>query len=162
MEGLKVKVPKEVVAAYIKSTGFEMGLVRPGQVSYEYGYQVALAQFQTRYPKLKIEEDPFKILPEDSIDIVVCPSWVDPPESGAIGAVFTAVSIGELIIGGVADCMSCGMCRTIVCIIPSSAWTWWVRPRKALAVIAGGPRFIVRGGNPELLNSLQLQFGVPT
>ncbi|RRT60537.1 hypothetical protein B296_00032828 [Ensete ventricosum] len=67
MEGLKVKVPKVVVAAYMKSTGFEMGLVRTGQVSYEYEYQVALAQFRTQYPELKIEEDPFKILPEDSI-----------------------------------------------------------------------------------------------
>ncbi|RRT53405.1 hypothetical protein B296_00049877 [Ensete ventricosum] len=44
-ETLKADLPKEAVANYKKSIGFEMGLVRMGQVSHEDGYRVALAQF---------------------------------------------------------------------------------------------------------------------
>ncbi|RRT58752.1 hypothetical protein B296_00006736 [Ensete ventricosum] len=66
MEGLKVELPKEVLTEYKKSVSFEMGLVRIAQVSYEYGYQVALAHFQARYLELKVEKDPFKVLPEYS------------------------------------------------------------------------------------------------
>ncbi|RWW60610.1 hypothetical protein BHE74_00032418 [Ensete ventricosum] len=109
------------------------------------GFQVPL---MTDLPPCNLEaplEARWSTLKQGTRDIIVCPSWVDPPESGEIGAVFAAVSIGELIIGGVADCMSCGMCRTIACIIPSSAWTWWVRPRKALAVIAAHPCRSERG-----------------
>ncbi|RWV81901.1 hypothetical protein BHE74_00032808 [Ensete ventricosum] len=32
MEGLRVELPKEVITAYKKSTDFEMGLARTGQV----------------------------------------------------------------------------------------------------------------------------------
>ncbi|RRT38818.1 hypothetical protein B296_00053996 [Ensete ventricosum] len=67
-DALNVDLPKKVVADYKKLVGFEMGLVWMGQVSYEYGYQIALAGFWARYPKLEVEEDPFKILPEDSIE----------------------------------------------------------------------------------------------
>ncbi|RRT67566.1 hypothetical protein B296_00016293 [Ensete ventricosum] len=61
-----VDLPKQAIEDYKKSLGFEMGLVWMGQVSFEYGYRVALARFQARYPDLEIEEDAFKILPEDS------------------------------------------------------------------------------------------------
>ncbi|RWW05857.1 hypothetical protein GW17_00030853 [Ensete ventricosum] len=49
-EALKVDLPKKVVADYKKTTGFEMGLVWTGQARVE----------------LEVEEDTFKILPEDS------------------------------------------------------------------------------------------------
>ncbi|RWW74542.1 hypothetical protein BHE74_00017516 [Ensete ventricosum] len=48
MEGLRVKLPKEAIPEYKKSVSFEMGLVQTGQVSYEYGYRVALARFRAR------------------------------------------------------------------------------------------------------------------
>ncbi|RWW61950.1 hypothetical protein BHE74_00030958 [Ensete ventricosum] len=44
MEKLKVELPAEAIAEYKKSTSFKMGLVRTGQVLYEYGYRVALAR----------------------------------------------------------------------------------------------------------------------
>ncbi|RWW57627.1 hypothetical protein BHE74_00035568 [Ensete ventricosum] len=66
MEGLRVELPKEAIAKYKKSAGFEMGLVQMSHVSYEYGYWVVVARFRARYPDLKIEVDPFKLLPEDS------------------------------------------------------------------------------------------------
>ncbi|RWW76658.1 hypothetical protein BHE74_00015236 [Ensete ventricosum] len=52
-------------AQSLKSPRFETGLVRMGRVSFEYGYQLALAWFHARYPDLEMEEDPFKLLPED-------------------------------------------------------------------------------------------------
>ncbi|RWV90841.1 hypothetical protein GW17_00046920 [Ensete ventricosum] len=65
-EALNVDLSKKTVADYKQSTGFKMGLVRTGQVSYKYGYRVALARFQAQYPELEVEEDPFKNLLEDS------------------------------------------------------------------------------------------------
>ncbi|RRT73824.1 hypothetical protein B296_00032085 [Ensete ventricosum] len=65
MEKLRVELPEEAIVKYRKSAGFKMGLVRTGQVSYEYDYQVALARFKARYPNLEIKEDPFVLLPED-------------------------------------------------------------------------------------------------
>ncbi|RWV97558.1 hypothetical protein GW17_00039646 [Ensete ventricosum] len=65
-EALKVDLSKEAMVDYKKSARFEMGLVRTGQVSYEYGYRVALARFWAWYLELEVEEDPFKNLPEDS------------------------------------------------------------------------------------------------
>ncbi|RWW39821.1 hypothetical protein BHE74_00054806 [Ensete ventricosum] len=38
---------------YKQSVGFGWGLRRMGQVSYEYGYLVALARFQARYPEVR-------------------------------------------------------------------------------------------------------------
>ncbi|RWV78962.1 hypothetical protein GW17_00059977 [Ensete ventricosum] len=65
LEKLRAELPTEAIADYKKSVDFEMGLVRTGQVSYEYGYWVALTQFKARYLDLEIEEDPFMLLPED-------------------------------------------------------------------------------------------------
>ncbi|RRT84285.1 hypothetical protein B296_00000155 [Ensete ventricosum] len=49
-----------------ESPRFEMGLVRMGRVSLEYGYQLALTRLQARHPGVEIELDPFVILPEDA------------------------------------------------------------------------------------------------
>lgn len=60
-----LKKDKKAIAEYKESRGFQLGLQRTGQVTYEYGYRVALARFRARYPDLEIEEDPFVNLPED-------------------------------------------------------------------------------------------------
>lgn len=44
------KIVREAIAEYKKSLGFELGLVRSGQVTYEFGYQVALALFRVNTP----------------------------------------------------------------------------------------------------------------
>ncbi|RWW11108.1 hypothetical protein GW17_00025309 [Ensete ventricosum] len=63
---------------------WEMGLVRMGRVSMEYGYQLALARFRARYLDFGVEEDPFKELPEDTIVPIVTEQPFDdsppPPE----------------------------------------------------------------------------------
>ncbi|RRT56817.1 hypothetical protein B296_00021364 [Ensete ventricosum] len=46
LEKLTVELPTKTIAEYKKLTGFEMGLVRTCQVSYEYGYRVVLAKFK--------------------------------------------------------------------------------------------------------------------
>ncbi|RRT82084.1 hypothetical protein B296_00013901, partial [Ensete ventricosum] len=56
---------KRTVEKYKASPGFQMGLVRMGRVSLEYGYQLALARLQARHPEVEIELDPFVTLPED-------------------------------------------------------------------------------------------------
>ncbi|RZR84059.1 hypothetical protein BHM03_00010836 [Ensete ventricosum] len=66
MEALRDDLPKQAIDNYKKLTGFEMGLVRMGRVSLEYGYQLALVRFRARYPDLEVEEDPFKELSEDA------------------------------------------------------------------------------------------------
>ncbi|RWW48611.1 hypothetical protein BHE74_00045299, partial [Ensete ventricosum] len=58
-------LPKRAIEKYKESPGFEMGLMRMGRVSLEYGYQLALAQLQARHPGVEIELDPFVTLPED-------------------------------------------------------------------------------------------------
>ncbi|RRT58207.1 hypothetical protein B296_00018481 [Ensete ventricosum] len=64
-EALWEDLPKRAIEKYKESPGFEMGLVRMGRVSLEYGYQLALAQLQARHPGVEIELDPFVTLPED-------------------------------------------------------------------------------------------------
>ena len=56
---------KKIISKYKELVGFQLDLQRSGQVTYEYGYRVALAWFRARYPDLGIEEDPFTSLPED-------------------------------------------------------------------------------------------------
>ncbi|RWW68489.1 hypothetical protein BHE74_00023981 [Ensete ventricosum] len=65
-EALREDLPKRVIEEYKESPGFEMGLVRMGRVSMEYGYQLALARLQARHPGVEIELDPFVTLPEDA------------------------------------------------------------------------------------------------
>ncbi|RZS08554.1 hypothetical protein BHM03_00039542 [Ensete ventricosum] len=55
-----------------------------GQVSYKYEYQVALAHFRVRFPKLEVEEDPYATLPEDddvSMEVEVPFDERDPPST---------------------------------------------------------------------------------
>ncbi|THU57027.1 hypothetical protein C4D60_Mb11t23440 [Musa balbisiana] len=56
---------RKLIEDYKKSQGFELGLTRTGQVTYEYGYRIALARFRARYPDLDVAEDPFASFPED-------------------------------------------------------------------------------------------------
>ncbi|RWW77264.1 hypothetical protein BHE74_00014580 [Ensete ventricosum] len=65
-DALRANLPRQAIEDYKKSPGFEMGLVRMGWVSLEYGYQLALARLRARHPGLEIEEDPFTLLPEDA------------------------------------------------------------------------------------------------
>ncbi|RRT48593.1 hypothetical protein B296_00017994 [Ensete ventricosum] len=47
LESARAELPKRAIDDYKGSVGFKEGLKRMGQVSYEYGYQVALARFRT-------------------------------------------------------------------------------------------------------------------
>ncbi|THU60023.1 hypothetical protein C4D60_Mb07t08260 [Musa balbisiana] len=62
--GLPKKV-EEAIAEYKASTGFKRGLVRSSWATYEYGYRVAYARFQAKYPDLELELDPFVDNPTD-------------------------------------------------------------------------------------------------
>ncbi|THU54340.1 hypothetical protein C4D60_Mb10t24070 [Musa balbisiana] len=57
---------KNLIEEYKESRGFQLGLQRSGQVTYEYGYRVTVSRFWARYPNLQFEEDPFVCLPEDN------------------------------------------------------------------------------------------------
>ncbi|RRT51105.1 hypothetical protein B296_00023981 [Ensete ventricosum] len=65
-EALQEDLPKRAIEEYKESLGFEMGLVRMGRVSLEYGYQLALTRLQAWHPGVEIELDPFITLPEDA------------------------------------------------------------------------------------------------
>ncbi|RWW38862.1 hypothetical protein BHE74_00055868, partial [Ensete ventricosum] len=65
-ETLREDLSKRAIEEYNESPGFEMGLLRMGRVSLEYGYQLALTRLQARHPGVKIELDPFVTLPEDA------------------------------------------------------------------------------------------------
>ncbi|RWW81437.1 hypothetical protein BHE74_00010193 [Ensete ventricosum] len=65
-EALREDLPKRAIEEYKESPEFEMGLVRMGRVSLEYGYQLALTRLQARHPGVEIELDPFVTLPEDA------------------------------------------------------------------------------------------------
>ncbi|RRT63631.1 hypothetical protein B296_00034613, partial [Ensete ventricosum] len=67
LESARAELPRQTVVQYKESLGFKEGLKRMGQVTYEYGYRVALARFHTRYPDAEVEEDPFTIHPEDDL-----------------------------------------------------------------------------------------------
>ncbi|THU52135.1 hypothetical protein C4D60_Mb10t00810 [Musa balbisiana] len=56
---------RKLIEDYKKSRGFELGLTWMGQVTYEYGYRIALACFRACYPDLEVVEDPFASFPED-------------------------------------------------------------------------------------------------
>ncbi|RRT50059.1 hypothetical protein B296_00040613 [Ensete ventricosum] len=65
-ESLKAELPGKSITDYKQSVRFGWGLRWIGQVSYEYGYRVALARFQARYPDLEVDNKPFTKQPEDS------------------------------------------------------------------------------------------------
>lgn len=76
---------KEAISEYKKSPRFELGLVRSGQVTYEFGYRVALAHFRAKYPDLEVELDPITDLPKDQSvrmpDKVPFDDNLEPPSS---------------------------------------------------------------------------------
>ncbi|XP_064953622.1 uncharacterized protein LOC135606519 [Musa acuminata AAA Group] len=61
----RLEKDKEIIEGYKQASGFQLGLVQSGEVTYEYGYQIALGRFKTRYPELEVEVDPFASHPED-------------------------------------------------------------------------------------------------
>ncbi|RZR76158.1 hypothetical protein BHM03_00000785 [Ensete ventricosum] len=67
LESARAELPRQSVVQYKESLGFKEGLKRMGQVTYEYGYRVALARFHARHPDAEVEEDPFTIHPEDDL-----------------------------------------------------------------------------------------------
>ncbi|RRT31117.1 hypothetical protein B296_00058910 [Ensete ventricosum] len=67
LESARAELSGQSVARYKGSLGFKEGLKRMGQVTYEYGYRVALARFRARYPDADVEEDSFTIHPEDDL-----------------------------------------------------------------------------------------------
>ncbi|RWW37137.1 hypothetical protein BHE74_00057787, partial [Ensete ventricosum] len=67
LESARAELPRQTVVQYIESLGLQEGLKRMSQVTYEYGYQVALARFHARHPDAEVEEDPFTIHPEDDL-----------------------------------------------------------------------------------------------
>ena len=61
----RLEKDKKLIEDYKASSGFQLGLVQTGRVSYEYGYRIALARFKARNPDLEVAEDPFDSFPED-------------------------------------------------------------------------------------------------
>ncbi|RZR98383.1 hypothetical protein BHM03_00027721 [Ensete ventricosum] len=66
-ETLKAEPSSKIIADYKQSVGFRWGLRQMGQLSYEYGYRVALVGFQARYPDLEVDINPFTEKPKDSL-----------------------------------------------------------------------------------------------
>ncbi|RWW75265.1 hypothetical protein BHE74_00016720 [Ensete ventricosum] len=75
-KSLKAELSGKSVANYKQSVGFGWGLQWMGQVSYEYGYRIALARFQARYPDVEVDCDPFTERPEDGSVPMETPSWI--------------------------------------------------------------------------------------
>ncbi|RZS00497.1 hypothetical protein BHM03_00030203 [Ensete ventricosum] len=67
LESARAELHKQTVVQYKESLEFKKGLKRMGRVTYEYGYQVALARFHARHPDAEVEEDPFTIHHEDDL-----------------------------------------------------------------------------------------------
>ncbi|RWW53389.1 hypothetical protein BHE74_00040147 [Ensete ventricosum] len=67
LESARAELPRQSVAQYKESLGFKESMKRMGRVTYEYGYQVALARFHARHPDANVEEDPFTIHLEDDL-----------------------------------------------------------------------------------------------
>ncbi|RRT37356.1 hypothetical protein B296_00031881 [Ensete ventricosum] len=67
LESARAELPRQSIVQYKELLGFKEGLKRMGRVTYEYGYQVALARFHPRHPNAEVEEDPFTIHPEDDL-----------------------------------------------------------------------------------------------
>ncbi|THU55185.1 hypothetical protein C4D60_Mb11t03890 [Musa balbisiana] len=73
---------KKLIKDYKGSSGFQLGLVRTGRVSYEYGYRIALARFKARNPDSKVVEDPFDSFPEDmGVDMLAEVPFDDTPDA---------------------------------------------------------------------------------
>ncbi|RZR76329.1 hypothetical protein BHM03_00001015 [Ensete ventricosum] len=74
-----------VIVEYKESHGFQLGLQRSGQATYEYGYRVALARFRARHPNLEIEEDLFATLPKnDNVKMLIEVPFDDSPDPRSV------------------------------------------------------------------------------
>ncbi|THU58954.1 hypothetical protein C4D60_Mb03t19920 [Musa balbisiana] len=79
---LRPKKDKKLVEDYKGSSGFQLGLVRTGRVSYEYGYRIALARFKAHHPNSEVAEDPFDSFPEDmGVDMPAEVPFDDSPDA---------------------------------------------------------------------------------
>ncbi|RRT57802.1 hypothetical protein B296_00030339 [Ensete ventricosum] len=67
LESARAELPMQSVVQYKESLSFKEGMKRMGRLTYEYGYQVALARFCARHSDVEVEEDPFTIHPEDDL-----------------------------------------------------------------------------------------------
>ncbi|RRT31822.1 hypothetical protein B296_00045813, partial [Ensete ventricosum] len=67
LESARAELPRQLIVQYKESLDLKEGLKMMGRVTYEYGYQVALARFHARHPDAKVEEYPFTIHPEDDL-----------------------------------------------------------------------------------------------
>ncbi|THU69602.1 hypothetical protein C4D60_Mb08t16130 [Musa balbisiana] len=63
--GQRSEKDKKLIEDYKESSGFQLGLIRSGQVTYEYGYRIALARFKAHHPDMETVEDPFASCLED-------------------------------------------------------------------------------------------------
>ncbi|RZS17771.1 hypothetical protein BHM03_00049962 [Ensete ventricosum] len=84
LENARVELPRQAVDRYKESADFKEGLKRMARVTYEYGYQVALARFHALHPDSEVEEDPFTIHSEDDLVPMERQQTFDdsdPPES---------------------------------------------------------------------------------
>ncbi|RWW43956.1 hypothetical protein BHE74_00050328 [Ensete ventricosum] len=83
LESARAELPRQSIVQYKELLGFKEGLKRMGRMTYEYGYQVALARFHPRHPNAEVEEDPFTIHPEDDLVLMERQQAFDdsvPPE----------------------------------------------------------------------------------
>ncbi|THU50055.1 hypothetical protein C4D60_Mb06t16040 [Musa balbisiana] len=79
---LRPEKDKKLIEDYKGSSGFQLGLVRTGRVSYEYGYRIALARFKARHPDSEVAEDPFDSFPEDmGVDMPAEVPFDDSPDA---------------------------------------------------------------------------------
>ncbi|RZR81167.1 hypothetical protein BHM03_00007352 [Ensete ventricosum] len=84
LESTRAELPKQAIDDYKGLVDFKEGLKRMARVTYEYGYQVALARFRSSHPDSRVEEDPFTIRPkDDSVHMERQQAFddSDPPES---------------------------------------------------------------------------------
>lgn len=66
-----LKYWEEVIVNFMTSTKFKRGLERIRVVSYQFGYQITLTYFKTRYHKLELEKDLFTDYPKDQNILIV-------------------------------------------------------------------------------------------
>ncbi|THU54594.1 hypothetical protein C4D60_Mb10t26760 [Musa balbisiana] len=79
---LRPEKDKKLIEDYKGSSGFQLGLVRTGRVSYEYGYRIALARFKARNPNAVVAEDPFDSFLEDmGVDMPAEVPFDDTPDA---------------------------------------------------------------------------------
>ncbi|RWW24009.1 hypothetical protein GW17_00011718 [Ensete ventricosum] len=77
-EAIKIELPSKYIMDYKQSVEFGWGLRQMGQVSYEYGYRVALAHFQVWHPDIEVDIDPFTKKSEKDTVFLEAKELLDP------------------------------------------------------------------------------------